>query len=178
MSKAHIDWVSLYEEIIKEVKTSKINKHIYLLTGTFAIGIFIGLFLFKNVNLALVIGAVGFPLDYLIYQNELYYLLNLHKPYLLEGIIQKRIQKILIDETTAEKTEVFYFEIEVQEAIGFDRDGLDAMDLVEKKGTFRLEVPKSMFLSLVSGEEISVVCTPEDLVWGWVREEEVIRIEN
>lgn len=178
MSKFNIDWVQLYKEIIQEVKMKRLLKHTYLLAGIFCIGIFVGIFMFQNVGLVLAIGLIGFPLDYLLYGDELYHLVSMHKPYLVEGVLIQRINKILIDEKNNEETDEFYFEIEVEHATGFDKDGLDALEFTDKHGKIRLEVQESMFLSLKSGDEISVVCTPEDKVWGWVRGEEVIIIEG
>lgn len=178
MSKFHIDWVKLYKEITQEVKTKRLLKHIYLLSGIFSFGIIIGLFLYQSVSLVLVIACIGLPLDYLLYGDEFFHLITMHKPYLVEGVLVHRVHKILIDEKNNEEFDSFYFEIEVEQAIGFDNDGLDALELSDKKGIIRLEVQESMFLSLIAGEEIAVVCTHEDKVWGWVREDEVIVIEE
>ncbi|TAE75921.1 MAG: hypothetical protein EAZ85_01205 [Bacteroidetes bacterium] len=178
MSKYHIDWVNLHAEIMREAKGKHLLKHIYLWTITFAVGIIIGLLMFQNVGLVLALGGIALPLDYLLYGDELYNLITMEKPYLIEGKLLQRIQKISIDEKTEEEFENFYFEIEVVHAVGFDKDGLDALELTDKHGKIRLEVQESMFLSLQKDDEISVVCTPDEIVWGWVRDDEVIVIEK
>ncbi len=178
MSKYHVDWVSLYTEIMQESKGKHLLKHVYLWAGMASIGIFVGIFMFQNVALVLIITIMALPIDYLLYGDEGYNLITMEKPYLLEGVLVRRIQKILIDEAKDEEFESFHFEIEVEYATGFDKDGLDALELTDKNGKIRLEVQESMFLSLQAGDEITVVCTPDEVVWGWVRDDEVIVIER
>lgn len=120
--------------------------------------------------------GAGIALLYMYYRDEYSIIFTKNKPYIALGIIQKKVKKI-VQEKNGEEFEEFYFDVIIDDAFTIGKGGRDRGGYYERKGAQRLEVPESMFLSLRVGENLDVVCEPDDFVWGVIRGDEVIRID-
>jgi hypothetical protein len=158
-----------------DINGNRLMPHAILLGFFVILGLFLGIYVGHNVNVILLVWLIGAIVDYLAYGTELIDLLNRDKPYVLSGLIEQRVKKLVSDEDI--EYEEFYFIVEVEEVHTLDRNGLSPMNYPDKEGEQRIEVPESMFMSFRQGDLVSVVCTPDDLVWAWIRGEEVIEIE-
>jgi hypothetical protein len=171
-----IDWERIYQKMMNEINGNRLIPHLLLLGSFVFLGLILGMYIGHNVYLILLVWLIGGILDYLIYGTELLELLNKDEPYMLSGIVEQRIRKVIQDEDA--EYEEFYFIVEVEQAHTIDKNGLSPVNYPDKEGEQRLEVPESMFLSFRQGDAISVVCTPDDLVWAWIRDHEVIEIDE
>jgi hypothetical protein len=171
-----IDWVNVYHEIMRKEVGKKILPHIAILGGFIILGLILGVLANHNLTLIFLIWLIGGLVDYLIYSNEIVRILTKNQPYYVEGVITHRVKKILTENDV--EYEKLFFEIEVADAFILDKGGLSAVNYLDKEGDKRFEVPESMFLSLRPGEEVALVCTPNDRIWGWVNEDEVVYIEE
>ncbi len=173
------DWSKIYHELYQDVNGNRLLYHTGLIGGFVVLGIILGMYVGHNINIILLIWLMGGIVDYLVFGKELLYLLNKDEPYLLDGIIEERIKRITTDENEEVLDVQYYFVVEIEEITAITKNGLDEEFYSRKVGNERLEVPESMFLSFAVGDFISVVCTPDEIVWAWVREDEqVIIIEE
>ncbi len=170
------DWQIVYKRLMADFKGERLLVHLLILGGFIAVGIVVEMFYRSGFQLMFVIWILGFLVDLLIFKRELIDLFTKNKPYLMEGVILKKVKKLVTEK--GEEFEEFYFDIDVREAYIISKQGKSDKQYYEKKGEQRIEVPYSMFLSLKSGQEVSLVCEPDDYVWGLVRGDEVINIEE
>lgn len=171
MINDNIDWVQVHQRLMSDFKTERLLYHLGLLGGCALLGLVLSYY-FSSFNLLLCFVGIGIALDYLIFQDELLEVMSKAPPYQIEGeIVQKILQKPQEDKN-------FFFMLKVSAAYKLSSKGLDMFEYLEKANEQRIKVPESMFLSFKTGEDIKVVCTPEDEVWGIVRSEtEVVYIE-
>ena len=172
------DWAEIYRNLYQDVNGTRLRKHLILIGSFVLVGIVLGVYVGHNINIILLVWLMGGIADYLLYADELLYLLNRDEPYLLDGIIEERIKRIVYNEKDEPIETRYFFMVEIEEITAITKNGLDDDFYSKKVGEERLEVPESMFLSFEEGDFISVVCTPNEVVWAWVREdEEVVKIE-
>jgi hypothetical protein len=171
-----IDWAVIYKQLMQDFIGKRIIAHTSILGSFVVLGFLAGVYSNHNLILMFVIWIMGGIVDYLVYRDELLKILTKRKPYLAEGVIEQRVRKVINDEN--QEIEKYYFELEVREAFIIGKNGLEPADYLDKEGEQRLEVPESMFLSLRPGDEVALVCLPNDRVWGWVRDDEVININE
>ena len=173
------DWKKIYHELLEDVNGKRVLNHLALIGGFIVLGIILGVYVGHDINIILLVWLMGGIADYLIFGKELLYLMNRDEPYLLDGIIEERIKRITKNENDEVLDTQYFFVVEIEEITAITKNGLDDEFYSKKVGEERLEVPESMFLSFEVGDLISVVCTPDELVWAWVREnEEVVIIEE
>jgi hypothetical protein len=173
------DWAEIYRKLFEDVNGKRLWNHLSLIGGFVILGIILGVYVGHSINIILLVWFMGAIADYILYGKEILYLLNRDEPYLLDGTILERIKRITKDENDEIVEIQYFFIVEIEEIIAITKNGLDEEFYSKKVGEERLEVPESMFLSLEVGDTISVVCTPDELVWAWVREDdEVVVIEE
>jgi|GEM_PF-2327180 len=173
------NWTQIYHELYRDINGNRLLNHIAVIGGFVVTGIILGIYVGHNINIILLVWLMGGIVDYLLFGKELLYLLNKDEPYLLEGVIEERIKRVTMDEHDAVLDTQYYFIVEIEEITAITKKGLDEEFYSKKVGEERLEVPESMFLSFAVGDYISVVCTPDEIVWAWVRDgEEVVVIED
>lgn len=173
-----IDWADIYSKVMVDFKGERLIPHLILIGIFVFVGIGLGMYFNHNTTLILLIWAMGAILDYLIFGRQLIDLFTKRKPYVIEGEILQRIKKSIF--INQEESQEFYFVIHVQDAFIISNQGADSMDYLDKEGIHRFKVPQSMFLSLHATSEVALVCMPNDMVWGIIKEDadEVICIES
>ncbi len=171
------DWAEIYRDLYEDVNGKRIWYHVALISGFVIAGIVLGMYVGHDINIILIVWVLGGIADYALFGKELIYLLNRDEPYILDGLIEERIKRITKNEEDEVLDVQYYFIVEIEEITAITKNGLDEEFYSKKVGEERIEVPESMFLSFTTGDSISVVCTADEIVWAWVREEEVIVIE-
>ncbi|NJO01449.1 MAG: hypothetical protein HC880_06945 [Bacteroidia bacterium] len=171
-----IDWSHVYQRLMSDFKSGRLIPHVAILGGAMVVGIVVGIYFDYNLNLMFIIWFMGALVDLLIYRQELLHIFTKKKPCVINGIILKKVKKLVTEKQ--EEYDEFYFDILVNEAFVIDKQGRNEKNYYEKEGEQRVGVPESMFLSLKAGQEVSLVCEPDDYVWGIVRDDEVINIEE
>ncbi|MDX2303120.1 MAG: hypothetical protein NW226_09985 [Microscillaceae bacterium] len=164
---------------MNDFKGRSILIHVGILGSFIVVGFLVGFYNNNNLLLIFVIWFIGFLVDVLYFriflQDDPLRVFTKSQPYVIEGVILQKIKKPVLDRD--EEIDTFYFEIEVHEAYTLGKKGISHKLYYEKQGKQRIEVPESMFLSLKIGQEVFLVCEPDDFVWGLVRGDEVINIE-
>lgn len=169
------DWKLIYQKLMFDFKGERLIPHLAILGGGIVLGILVGLYFNGNLNLIFLIWIAALLIDYLVFGPEIFEIFTKSKPYVLTGIITKKTKKIVIEKK--EEIDEFWFDIEVREAYTLMRNGKSEQHYYEREGLQGIQVPESMFLSLQVGQEVSLVCEPDDFAWGFVSGEEVIKIE-
>lgn len=173
------DWAEVYRNLYEDVNGKRIWNHVALIGGFVILGIILGMYVGHDINIILLVWLMGGIADYVFFGKEIIFLLNRDEPYILDGMIEERIKRITKDENDEIVDVQYYFVVEIEEITAITKNGIDEEFYAKKVGEERIEVPESMFLSFETGDTISVVCTPDEIVWAWVREgDEVIVIEE
>jgi hypothetical protein len=169
------DWKLTYQQLMSDFKGERLIPHLAILGGGIVLGILLGIYFGNNLNLSLLVWIAAALIDYLIYGREILEIFTKKKPYFITGIIHNKVKKVVVDRR--EEIEEYWFDIEVREAYTLARYALSEHHYYEKEGMQGIQVPESMFLSLQRGEEVSLVCEPDDYAWGIMKGEDVIRID-
>ena len=174
-----IDWETVYQRLMADFKGSALIHHVGILLTFIILGLIVGVYNNNNLFLIFIIWVMGFAVDVLYF---MYYLkddpariFTKNQPYVFNGTIQQKVKKPVFEDN--EEMDTFFFDVEIHEAYVINKNGKSHSLYYEKQGKQRIEVPESMFLSLKVGQEVSLVCEPDDFVWGLVRGNEVINIE-
>ena len=174
-----INWTEIYLDLMRDTKGDRLRYHLLLVAGFVLGGLLLGMYVGHNINIILLVWLMGGIANYLLFGDEIIYLLNRTPPYWLEGTIDERIKRVTYNEKKGVEEVQYYFIIASSQANVLQKDGLASENYHSKMDIERVEVPESMFLSLEVGQEVSLVCTSEDFAWAWVKEnEEVICIEE
>ncbi len=169
------DWPLVYQRLMDDFKGRGALIHVTILGAALALGLIVGYYWGGNLLLTLLFIIIGVLVDYLVLGPEEFLdLFNKRKPYLIRTLIQNRVKQRSEKEDDYER---LIFEVFTHEAYVLNRSGISADNYYEKEGTQRIEVPESMFLSLAPGQEVHLVCMPDDYVWGILNGGEVIFIE-
>lgn len=170
------DWPLVYQRLMDDFKGRGLLIHIGIMGTALVLGMLIGFYWGGNLLLTLLFVIIGVLVDYLVLgSDEFLDLFNRRKPYLVRTLIQNRIKQRSEVEDDYER---LIFEVFTHEAYALGRSGLSADNYYEKEGEQRIEVPETMFLSLNPGQEVHLVCMPDDYVWGILNDGEVIYIEE
>ena len=176
-----IDWETVYQRLMNDFKGQSILIHVGILSTFIILGFIIGFYNNNSLLITFSIWGIGVSVDYLFFRyyfqdNEPYKrIFKKEQPYVVLGTIIQKVKKPIFEYD--EEVDAFFFDMDVAEAYTIHKKGKSHSLYYEKQGKQRIEVPESMFLSLKVGQEVSLVCEPDDYVWGLVRGDEVINIE-
>lgn len=171
-----IDWESVYPVLMTDFKGGRLIPHLAILSGALILGIILEVFFGGSLSLFALSALGGVLVDYLAFGPEILEIFTKNKPYLIRGVVARKIRRVVNDREG--EFEELWFEMNVQEAHTLHKTGLNPATFPDKEGLQEVEVPESMFLSLKVGQEVLLVCAPDDYVWGIVQGDEVINIES
>lgn len=171
-----IEWDIVYKRVMSDFQGQELWKHLGILLSFIVLGIVVGLVMYKSFIVMFLFWIIGALIDYLAYGQELLDLFSLEHPYVLQGVIQKKIQ-VQVQEDKGDFEE-WVFLIDVKRAHELTKQGKNEVNYPDREGLQRIGVPESMFLSLQTDTRVYLVCEPDDMVWGIVNGDEVIRIEE
>lgn len=172
------DWKMVYQRVMADFKQERLTVYVGIMVAFIILGIFLEANYGGSFVLMFLVWLIGFGVDYLVithyYKDDFKELFTQDKPYVFEGVIIKKV-KIEDEEDGFEE---FCFDLNISKAFALTKSGKSPQHYYEKLGEYRIAVPESMFLSLKVGQDVHLICEPDDYAWGLVRGDEVIRIES